>query len=405
MENGTIHQLAFLTPDRMVAWKCLSLQALESQSMKTFAPVAYATRSPRFFSEYVNQGKLQSDSDSPDAVLWVISCPKFKLKGRRKKTFPPTLTAKIVIDEVVTGEVIRSWGSGNDLNLKVPDGEGKAYQDWRHAVSVRGAQRRATFRITRDFAMLTWKKQRKSNPRFTQLNAWKSVRTAIANAKHSQFLAHTDATACLSKIFGYPDLANLSLEERNRVVAWQLMSPRKLPVNSKSLVSCLEKLAVAGSQNTIFMSYRWNQQMEDVANIGLGLLEQHCGIWLDRLQIPSLKSRPIWRLKGKTRRKDPPQIELEQLLHNAIERSSLFLGLAGNDYERKPQGDPKGENWAQKERNYAVKRFNVERKPKVGLVDLGDAPEKLKAVKGLQWQFNGDILSLSRKISREARRS
>jgi hypothetical protein len=251
----------------MVAWKCLSLQALESRSVKKMTPVAYATTSTRFFSEFVNRGRLRCDSVSPNAVLWVITCPKFKLKDGGKKTFPPTLTAKIVIEKVVTGDVVRGWGRGGDIDLNVPVGEGKTFQDWRRAVSVRGARRRATFRIARDFAIRTWKKQRKSNPRLTQLDAWTSVRTAIADPERSQFLAHTDATACLSEVFGHLDLTNLSLEQRSRAVAWQLMSPRQLPLDSKSCVTCLEQLVVAGSKNTIFMNYRWNQQAECIADI------------------------------------------------------------------------------------------------------------------------------------------
>jgi hypothetical protein len=270
MELGTIHQLAYLTPDRMVSWKCLSLQASDSQPSNKFAPVAYASRSTLFFSEFVNQGKLQANNDPPDAVLWVFSCPKFKLKGGGKIAFPPTLTSKIVIDEVVTGDVIRAWVNGNDIDLDLdpPPGEGEEFQDWRQAVFVNDSHQRAIFRITRDFARYVWKKK-KGNPKYTQLEAWASVRTAIANPNSSMFLAHTDATACLSKIFGRPDLADLPMDERSREFAWQLLSPRKLPDNNEPLVSILEDLVEAGNKNTIFMSYRWKKRMKDVAHIGL----------------------------------------------------------------------------------------------------------------------------------------
>ena len=405
LESSTVHQLAYLTPDRMVAWKCLSLQALESHSVKKFAPVAYASRSARFFSDFVNRGRLRCDSVSPAAVLWVITCPEFKLKYGGDKTFPPTLAAKIVVEKVVTGEVIRRWGRGGDLALNVPAGEGKAFQNWRRADSVRGARRRATFRITRDFAMLAWKKTRKLNPRLTQLDAWKSVRTAIADSEHSQFLAHTDATTCLSEALRLPDIPKQSFEERKRTIAWQLMSPRRLRENNTSWITGLEELAAAGSNNTIFMNYRWNQQAEYVANIGLGLLEQGCGIWLDRLQIPDLQSHPVWRLSGKQRRKDPPRTELEQLLHNAIQRSSLFLCLASNDYEHGLADDPNSENWAQKERNHAINCLRNNGKPKIGMVDLGGAPERLKTGKGLQWCYGDGTSCLPQKIAREARRS
>lgn len=85
----TIHQLAFLTPDRMVAWKCLSLQALDSSSMEEFAPVTCASRSSTFFRDVPDDRPLRCGVDFRDAVLWVISCPNYKSRGSKTKAFPP----------------------------------------------------------------------------------------------------------------------------------------------------------------------------------------------------------------------------------------------------------------------------------------------------------------------------
>ena len=396
----SVHQLAFLTPDRMVAWKCLSLQALESSSMEEFAPVAYASRSDAFFRDIPHGRPLRCGVHSPDAVLWVISCPKFKSRGGKTKAFPPTLTAKIVVKKIVTGDVVRSWAQNpRDANLTVPAGDA-TFQAWRRAESVRGAIERATFRITRGFAMLSWKKWKKSRTRFTESDAWASVRTAIADPRHSYFLAHTNATECLSGALGIC----ASVKECARNVAWKLMSPRVLPAAGATCVEKLEQLADAGLHNTIFMSYRWNKQMDEVFNIGAALLDQGRGIWLDRAQIPALKSQPVWRLSGETRRKDPPRIELEHLLEDAIESSSLFLCMAGKDYADPPKDDPDGKNWTQKEYEYAVECFRSHGQPRVGIVDLGGAPKGLEPMQSRRWRYRDEAIRIARSIAGDAGR-
>lgn len=400
IRSKTSHQLAYLTSDRMVAWKCLSLQRRDGRPAMQFAPVAYTSRSACFFPEFVNRGRLRCSGVSPDAMLWVITCPVFKLKYGEDRIYPPTLVARIVVEQVVSGEVVRQWGSPGDCALDVPTGDDDAFQKWRRATSVGDQRRQAIFRITRDFARLAWKTMRSQNRAVTQLDAWKSVRTAVSNPEHSRFLANTDATACLSQALGRADIARQPLRERRRTVAWQLMSPRKISTADKSVIGNMEKLAAAGVENTIFLNYRWNRHADKVASIGLGLLAQECGVWLDRLQIPDLKSHPVWRLRGMQRRKDPPTVELEHLLHNAIQRSSLFLSLASDDYENRSDDDPSGENWAQKERKYARSCRLRSGVPELGLVDLGGAPESLKTGEALHWRYYGDALDLAGKIAR-----
>jgi hypothetical protein len=314
------------------------------------------------------------------------------------------LAAKIEVKKIVTGDVVRTWARNRrDTNLTVPSG-GATFQAWRRADSVRGAIQRATFRITRGFAMLSWKRGRKSRVGFTQSDAWASVRTAIADPRHSYFLAHTNATDCLSEALGIRDLSTFSVEECARTVAWKLMSPRLLPAGGESCVEKLEQLAESGLHNTVFMNYRWNQQMEEVANIGAALLDQGRGIWLDRAQIPALKSQPVWRLRGETRRKDPPRIELAHLLKDAIQRSSLFLCLAGEDYEDPPTDDPKGRNWAQKEYDYAVECFGNHGQPRIGVVDLGGAPKGLESTNSRRWRYRDGATRIARSIARDAGR-
>lgn len=420
--NQTLHNLAYLTSDRMVAWKCLSLQARRGRDRREFAPVAYASRSRNFFTGLVNEGELCCDSHSPDAVLWVFTCPVFRIEKGEDRTYPPTLVAKIVVERVVSGDVVRKWGSRGDRSLVVPSGDGEAFQNWRRAVSIDDERERAIFRITRDFARIAWKKMKKDEekekkekkdgkarqrqkkkPAATQLNAWKSVRTAIAVPGQSHFLAHTDATACLAKALGRPDIVGQPLDKRRQTVGQQLMSPRKITAEDSCVIKELNNLAAAGRTNTIFLNYRWNEKAKTVADIGLGLLKRGRGIWLDRLQIPALQSRPAWRRRGRKRRKDPPSIQLGHILRNAIRRSSLFLALASADYEDPPKNNPAVRNWAQKERRFARCCRDLPGAPQLGLVDLGGAPESLKSEKGRQWPYRGDATGLAARIVRETR--
>ena len=107
-----MHQLAYLTPKRAVAWKCLSLQAAGRGSTRRFAPVAYASLSNHFFPG-------MEDARSR-GVLWVVSSPKYKRRGVPEQSFPPTLTAKLVVQRIVTGEVVCSWAhDARDRALEV----------------------------------------------------------------------------------------------------------------------------------------------------------------------------------------------------------------------------------------------------------------------------------------------
>lgn len=322
--------------------------------------------------------------------------------GGTTKAFPPTLTARIVIKELVTGDLVRTWATNSrDQSLTAPV-EDEAFQEWRYAKSVRGAVRRATFRITRDFAMLSWKKHKVSNSSFTQTDAWANVRTAIADPQLSHFLAHTDATSCLGEALDLPDLSAFPVDKCARTVAWQLMSPRALATDKADCVKKLEQLSHAGLHDTIFMSYRWNRQMDHVADIGVELLNQGRGIWLDRLQIPALKSRPVWRVRGKSRRKDPPREDLESLLHDAIKRSAFFLCLAAEDYADPPGNDPAGVNWARKELDYALGCLQSGGQPRLGFVDLGGAPAALNSIEGQRWRYSDQAEGIARLVAAES---
>ena len=178
--------------------------------------------------------------------------PCQKRKRAHQKLSP---TTKIMIEEVVKGEIVRGWAGDRDADLEVPSGQGKEFDRWRRAESVGDDRRRATFCIARDRARITWQEHNKKrreggvSPKkpLSQLDAWKRVRTAIADPKESRFLAHTDATACLSKAFGKPELADLPVEESGPTLTRKLPSPLKLSAGNESCVRDLEHLVKIGS--------------------------------------------------------------------------------------------------------------------------------------------------------------
>ena len=400
LKTMPVHHIAFLTPDRMVAWKCLSLQAQQSAKPGNFTPVAYASRSRNFLRGIAGQHRGECDGHAPAAVLWVISNPKYRLRDGHIRHFPPSLTAKIGVAELVTGDVVREWAAADrDVRLKVPRPEAD-FRAWRYADSVADAFRRSVFRITRDFAKLAWDTHRRSGKRLTQAAAWASVRTAIGNPHHSEFFAHTDATEVLGQVLRSPELVDLPVDECARSVAWKLMSPRTLGTEAGKGIAGLERLAESGRNNTIFLSYRWNEHMDTVAKIGAAILAMRRGIWLDRLQIPAFAKEPVWRENGKIRRKDPPRSELRQLLENAIARSSLFLCLAGRDHADPAKDDPAAGNWAQEELRIAQRLAKKTGKPRILVFDLGGAPETLREMTGATWPPARTIAELTKAIAR-----
>jgi hypothetical protein len=330
----------------------------------------------------------------------VISNPKYRLQNGDTRHFPPSLAAKIVVDRLVTGDVVREWATdARDIRLKVPVPEA-SFRAWRYAVSVRGAARRSVFRITRDFAKLAWDQHRRSGRRLTQAEAWATVRTAIADPHYSHFLAHTDATEVLGQALHSPDLADLPVAARARSVAWKLMAPRTLRAGAGNGLDGLEQLAKSGRNDTVFLSYRWNEHMDKVAKIGMAILAMRRGIWLDRLQIPAFASEPVWRESGTQRRKDPPRNELRQLLENAIARSSLFLCLASRDHATAPKDNPAAPNWAQQELRIAHCLGKKTGKPRILVFDLGGAPETLGPMNGATWPPFSTIAELTKAIAR-----
>ena len=380
---SSMHQLAYLTPRRTVAWKCLSLEAQEQDSR--IAPVAYASRSGSLFPGM--EGKR-----SP-GVLWVVSAPTYRRRASPGIDFPPTLTAKLVVDRVVTGDAVRSWAPARDCELDAPCDD-EAFQEWRGARSVADATERAIFRITRDFAILSWKGLRKLGR--NQGEAWASVRTAVADARHSRFFAHVDAESCLRKAIAIPAAAKIGI---------RLQSPRQL--HGDECIAELEELARIGTEQAIFMSYRWNERSADVASLARELLALRCGVWLDGLAIPHFAANPmVWSGRGWLR-KDPPRVDLERLLHAGIAHSGVFLCLAAGDFEELPRGAPQGsKNWAMQEYEYATRQEAKLGTPRVRVVDLGGAPEQLKNENpGRVLQFHLGEKDLARTIAELARPS
>ena len=93
-------------------------------------------------------------------------------------------------------------------------------------------------------------------------------------------------------------------------------------------------------------------------------------------------------------------VQLEHLLFGAIDRSGLFLALAGDDYAEPPRDDPAGRNWAQKELDHAQQRAAGRRRPKLRLVDLGRAPRVGVDRKVKRWRYS-DADALADRVAAE----
>ncbi len=178
----------------------------------------------------------------------------------------------------------------------------------------------------------------------------------------------------------------------------KLMSPRTLGAEAGKGVAALEQLAENGRKSG-FLSYRWSEHMDTVAEIGAAILAMRRGIWLDRLQIPAFAKEPVWRENGKIRRKDPPRNELRQLLENAIARSSVFLCLAGRDHADPAKDDPAAGNWAQEELRIAQCLAKKTGKPRILVFDLGGAPATLRSITGATWPPVSTIAELTKAIA------
>ncbi len=330
--------------------------------------------------------------DSP-GVLWAVSAPTYRRRGSAPVPFPPTLTARLVVDRILTGDVVRAWAADErDSDLSIPARE-EDFQRWRKARSVRGPARRTAFRITRNFARIKWDKLGRGRHR--QEQAWHAVRTAIADRDRSRFLAHVDARACLEEA--------LCLPARSKVGS-RMQSPRR--VHDEVSIASLESLAERGRKHTIFMNYRWNKKSAVVARLARALLAERCGVWLDGLAIPHFAQNPVWRTGRKARRKDPPLVDLEQLLDLGIDDSALFLCLAARDYYGPPVGEPEGvPNRAMQEYDYATD-VSRPRNPIIRVVDLGSAPDELlRKNRGRVWEYDRNITRLAQSIAAVASRS
>lgn len=378
-----MHQLAYLTQKRAVAWKCLSLQAVGKRSTMHFAPVAYASLSDHFFPG--------TEGTQSPGVLWVISSPTYKCRGIPEQQFPPTLIAKLTVARLVTGEEVRNWArDASDCALEVPSDD-QQFQQWRQALSVREPARRAAFRISRDFAMRAWSQrhQKEGTKCPSQQDAWCRVRTAMADPSNSCFLAHVNAAECLESALG--------LQKGFLNVGGRMQGPRRL--RDEHCISALEQLMETGTHHSIFLNYRWNKKANLVVAIARELLSKRCGVWLDGLAIPRFQSHPGWRVGGRVRRKDPPRVDLERLLREGIQASSLFLCLAAEDYEEPSKHDSKGENWAVREYRHAVKHAARTGLPMIRVVDLGNAPSRIVNAHGRAFKYDGNAADLAAKIS------
>lgn len=342
-----LHQIAFLNAERLVPWKCLSLDVLPHGSRRDLVPVAYASASPAFMSGVPTGTRLSARRSGGQPVLWIVSRPKYRVHGFAPDSFPYSLTAKIVVDKVVGGDVIREWAKPHDRGLVTPSGESRRLKDWQQARFIVDPRCRTIFRIARVFATSTLrasqkraKKSKGKKEALTERQAWAQVRTAIADQSRSRFLAHISATYCVKR------------------AARNLLCPRTLKTDG--VIAELETLAQTASCRTVFLNYRFCENPELAVRVAKAVLRSGRGVWLDGLTIP--------HFTDKRHRRDSPG-NLGALLRHGIVKAHLFLTFAGEEFDSCSE-DGRSPNWALKEFRYARSRAKRTRRPKMRVVAL-----------------------------------
>jgi hypothetical protein len=378
-----LHQIARVTQDRLVPWKCLSLRAESGRLRKKLIPVAYASRSPTFLARHFERDHRPRDRN-PEAVLWVIAAPYLMADPGKRWEFPPTLVAKIVVGELYRGDDVRRWATdAAHADLSLPQ-EPELLERWSAADSVEEGWKRSTFRVARGFA------QHRRRP------GWERVRVAVADTGKSVFYPHIDVSDLLADAVGLerPQADPASLETFAKGVNRKLQSPNNLRPEA---VAAFEARAERAGENPIFLSYRHERGDEKVRKLARSLIRCNHSVWLDRLAIPEFRDLPEWKLGEGSGPQDPGKDDLRVLLNHGIGRCALFLACATREYSGRPTGRKRGRCWAFKELKRA-RGLSGRRRPAVRIVNLGELPDDLARPDEEVWNYSEGVGRLVEKV-------
>ena len=342
------YYIAYLTIDRMVRWKCLSLLARNKSTEEKLSPIAYASRSKSLFPYlFEDKGSLEKCKKSPH-VLYVFSTP---INRNKDVKFPITLTAKIVVKEVFTGSDIYNWANGNSI-VKFEEPDDKK-EEWRTAKHISSYEKRAVFLVTRANA-ITWYEQ---HPCAIEEKAWKDMRVIVADQNKSDFFAHMDATDSLEEIFG---------NEPSKGFGSKLQGPRKI---KKKDADILDRLIDDRKANTVFVSYRWKprKNIRKIKKMCKRLLNEKWAVWFDRVVLPTYDESTPYYVND----------QLKTLLYDAIDNSRLFISIADENYTGPAKDNEHTSNWAFEEYKYASGK-NSSQGPIIRVIYLGEVGKEIK---------------------------
>lgn len=383
-----LHQIARVTQDRLVAWKCLSLRAESGRLRKRLTPVAYASRSPTFLARHFDRNNFPRNRKT-EAVLWVIAAPNLTADSKKSWEFPPTLIAKLVARNLYRGDEVKIWASKSDRELKPPKNP-RDLRCWCAARSVEEGWKRSTFRIARGFAQIV-------------TPGWERVRVAVLDTKKSAFYPHIDVSGLLADALGFkrPGTNPESYEKFAKQINQKVQSPKNL---EPQVVVKFEELAERAQKNSIFLSYRHERGEDEVRKLAVALIRGGHPVWLDRLTIPEFHDLPKWKAGEESDPRNPSQKDLAILLKQGIQRCTLFLACATKEYSGCHAGKKRGTCWAFKELQRA-RRLSDSKRPTVRILNLEQLPEGLILPGEEVWDYSEGVMKLVEKVEDTIRRS
>ncbi len=270
--------LAYMTWNRLVAWKILSL---EISGNKELVPIGFGSNQ-QIFMKYAK----------PGSVIWIFSIPSVKIPGDKNiHRYRPTLIARIKVKQL--------------LHKKSPQ---------LNRYPTQGVKRLMSY--------------------------WKNV--AISDFEESEFYELNDATKLLLALkfqsqsgeshlvnpIGYiPKRTETSENQKLRIsLAQQLQSVRRISDTTNTCIVELEKHAQEVRENTVFISYAHGDGRNYPLELADSLLDRKWSPWVDSIAVPSKRKRQSENILPD---------RLLRLLEYGIKGSSLFIGLISDNYIRK----------------------------------------------------------------------
>ena len=272
--------IAYMTWDRLVAWKILSLEISGGERL---VPIAYGSKQ-KIFSKYATPGN----------TIWVFSMPNVKIFGSPVSyKYKPTLVARITIKELIHKKTI----GDDDIALR---GVKKLLSYWEH-VAVSDPDKSEFYELN-DATELLFSLEFQSN----------HGKSKLKNP--------------LSKIPSNDDIAGTQLIRSK--IGQQLESIRRLSHEKDIYLKSLEDHAEQVSKRKVFISYAHGDGKQFPLELADAFLERNWSPWVDALTIPPKKKKQV-----KSARIPPGR--LFSLLRYGIQGSALFVGLVTDNYVRK----------------------------------------------------------------------